>query len=48
VEALLEHVSDQGSRCSMMFGDLPWISFSSSFPCSMGMQRCRILVWLRL
>jgi hypothetical protein len=25
-----------------------WISSSSRFPCSMGMQCCRILVWLRL
>ena len=48
VEALSECVSDQGSRSGMVTADLPWISLSKRFPCSMGMKRCRIPVWLHL
>ena len=48
VEALSEHVSDQGSRHSMVIAD-PTVDIAQQhFPCSMGMKRCRILVWLRL
>ena len=48
IEALSKYVSDQGSRCGMVTADPPWILLSKRFPYSMGMQRCRIPVWLRL
>ena len=37
VEALSERISNQGSRCTVVTIDPPWISLSKSFPYSMGM-----------
>jgi hypothetical protein len=44
VEALLECVPNQGPRRGVMLADPTMDILQQLFPCSIGMQRCRILV----